>query len=548
MSAVSPHRIENGYYPIVYVRGYAMTEAEREDVFHDAYYGFSATSVEKREAPPPKYYEVDIFEGQFIRLMKMKNYSYADAVNRGLQDFHANPTRSIFVSRFYDRDYLGGNVRNITEHAEELCNLIVGRDRDDNEVTDSIPARLKTLKPVPCDFGPDDREFKVILIAHSMGGLVCRTLIQATMKQRGLDPKEWIHRLVTIGSPHGGIELGRVPDFIEKVVAHTLNPFNSGMFDPKNMREYLDLPEDHDVHSLGDSGFPVKRCFCIIGSDYRSYNATKFVTGGFSDGLVKQDRAYVVQGKKPADGTRYAQDDVAFGANVHRAHSGYRGIVNSYESYENLTRFLFGNVRADISLTDVRIKVPGDENAKFMYDFEFLASIKGSGVYLQRREQDGCENAIRFEADKWPSDGIFLYTGFLRSTEKLDPDSKFSEFALTVRVVEHRIQKGFLWDHEYPGRKIYDEVLIIKVGDVDGDNRDDVDVMWLSDRSDVFMRVKPVDGRVYTIPLRTAACVSGNIRIVVGPWPDNALTQDNDPSDRSDGTIKVTRPLRIRRK
>ena len=67
-----PHKISPPFYPIVYVRGYAMTEGERDDVFHDAYYGFSATSVEKRDAAPPKYFEVDIFEGQFIRLMKMK--------------------------------------------------------------------------------------------------------------------------------------------------------------------------------------------------------------------------------------------------------------------------------------------------------------------------------------------------------------------------------------------------------------------------------------------------------------------------------------------
>lgn len=544
MSATVSYKIEQGYYPIVYVRGYAMTEGEREDVFHDAYYGFSATSVEKRNAEPPKYYEVDIFEGQFIRLMKAKSYSYADAVNRGLRDFHGNPTRSLFISRFYDRDYIGGNIRNITDHAEELCDLIVGVDKNGNQLPDGI---LPRLKEVGCDFGNNDREFKVILIAHSMGGLVCRTLIQNTMKQRDLDPKAWIHRLVTIGSPHGGIELGRMPDFIERTVAHTLNPFNSGIFDPANMRKYLNIPADHDVRSLGDSGFPVKRCFCIIGSDYRSYNATKFVTGGFSDGLVKQDRAYMVQGPKPPDGQRYVQENVSFGANVHRAHSGHRGIVNSYESYENLTRFLFGNLKADISLTGIDIKVPPDSKAKFFYDFEFLASIKGTGVYLQRREQDRCENAVRFEANQWPAAGIFLYTGFLRSSEKLEADSKFAEFSLTIRVVEYRIEKGFLWDHEYPGRKIYDEQVIIKVGDVDGDERNDVEVMWLSDRSEAFTRILPTDGRVYTIPLREATTMKGNIRIVAGPWPDNSLTKDDDPEGKGDGWIRLLRPLKLRR-
>jgi hypothetical protein len=49
-----PTRIEPPYYPIVYVRGYAMTEGEREETFHDAYYGFSANSVESATSRPTR--------------------------------------------------------------------------------------------------------------------------------------------------------------------------------------------------------------------------------------------------------------------------------------------------------------------------------------------------------------------------------------------------------------------------------------------------------------------------------------------------------------
>jgi len=56
-------RIVKPYYPIVYVRGYAMRAGEREETFNDTYYGFSATSVEKRQAPPPNHFEADVFEG-----------------------------------------------------------------------------------------------------------------------------------------------------------------------------------------------------------------------------------------------------------------------------------------------------------------------------------------------------------------------------------------------------------------------------------------------------------------------------------------------------
>src|SRR5262245_52500485 len=81
--SVRRFKIEKPYYPIVYVRGYAMRASERQKTFNDTYYGFSATSVEKRQAPPPQYFEADVFEGQLIRFMKMKDYGYADSVNRG---------------------------------------------------------------------------------------------------------------------------------------------------------------------------------------------------------------------------------------------------------------------------------------------------------------------------------------------------------------------------------------------------------------------------------------------------------------------------------
>lgn len=38
---------------------------------------------------------------------------------------------------------------------------------------------------------------------------MCRTLIQNLMPhQHDKDPKEWIYRLVTMGAPHRGIDLG----------------------------------------------------------------------------------------------------------------------------------------------------------------------------------------------------------------------------------------------------------------------------------------------------------------------------------------------------
>jgi hypothetical protein len=520
-------KIEKPYYPIVYVRGYAMRAAEREETFNDTYYGFSATSVEKRQAPPPQYFEADVFEGQLIRLMKIKEYGYADSVNRGLELFHSNPSRSVWIARFYDQDVFRDTVRSIEDHAEDLYTL----------VCETIPERLRAAG---VDLGKNNEDYRVILIAHSMGGLVCRTLIQnllpATkcpfpLEERkhehdkhphDRDPKQWIYRLVTMGTPHKGIDLGRIPDLIENFVTSRLNPFDANIFAEERMREYLKLEKTDEVHSLGDPAaeraFPVKRCLCIIGSDYRSYGVTKDLTGSFSDGLVKQDHAYIVAGPNPGKNVDYPNDRRSFWANVHRAHSGNRGIVNSYESYENIQRFLFGDTRAEISLDDVDITTsPPREKDSYFYDFEFVFSIRKSGAYLHRRQQDPCENAIRYERGKIPS-RLLLHTAFINSRLR-DEGETFSHFGGKVRVIEHRVRDGFLWDHEYPERPIYNESIEVRVGD------GQVFFHWLSEGDEWHEIQRSATGE-YRIPLRAAGALAGVLTIKPGLWPDPALTRE----------------------
>jgi hypothetical protein len=501
------HKLENPYYPIVYVRGYAMTPSEREETFHDTYYGFATTSVEKRQAPPPDYFEADVFEGQMIRLMKLKKYRYADAVNEGEQD-HDNPSRSIWICRFYDQDVMREKLRSIESHAEDLRKMIC----------ETIPGRLARSGVELGKLDTPGQKYKVILMAHSMGGLVCRTLIQNLLP----DPKRWIHRLVTFGTPHKGIELGRIPDFLENFITTRLNPFDANIFKEKRMRKYLKLKPREEVHSLGSTPFPVKRCLCLIGSDYHSYNVVQKVTGDFSDGLVKQDRAYIVSGAKPPSNTPYPNERRAFWANVHRAHSGWRGIVNSYESFENVHRFLFGNIRAEITLENLLIKTPQEPRCDYFYDIEFTLSILGTNTYLHRRQQDPCENAVRLARDKIPA-YLLLHTAFMNSKLKTHKNP-FSSFSLNLRIVERAVKHGLLWDRDYPDKQIFNETLEIRVGDADPTKPgDEVQYRWFSDGAE-WEEVEPVKG-VFRFPLRGAGSLSGQFAVRAGPWPD-ASTED----------------------
>jgi len=510
------YQIQPPYYPIVYVRGYAMRADEREETFYDTYYGFAATSVEKRQAPAPKYYEADMFEGQLIRFMKLRNYGYADAVNRGEGIPPSDPARSLWVCRFYDRDYFEDKIRSIEDHARELRDL----------VCQEIPKRLTDAG---VDLGPKNENFKVILIAHSMGGLVCRTLIQNILPcEDNEDPKRWIHRLVTMGTPHRGIELSRIPDFIQRAMAEKLNPFDSNIFDAKRMRKYLKLEDDFAVHSLGDEGtanaFPVKRCFCLIGSDHESYGAVRYATGNHSDGLVKQSNAYVVSGPDPGEGKEYGDEHTAYYANVHRAHSGRRGIVNSYESFENIQRFLFGNIKIRISLENIAVQTPVEPGVDAFYDFEFLFSIRRSNAFLHRRQQDPCENAVRLKGGDLTKP-LVLHTAFMNSGLKDEGDEHYSHFSMRFRVLERKVKHGMLWDTDYPERQIYSEGLEVRVGDENLKEADtEVGYRWLSDAGEWKSAERYPDGN-YRLSLRGAGAIKADLVVEAAPWPNNNLTR-----------------------
>ncbi|HEX8429072.1 esterase/lipase family protein [Hymenobacter sp.] len=516
------------YYPIVYVRGYAMTPGEREEVFNDGYYGFSATSVEKRPAPavPGNPLQAvggnrqvaDIFEGQLIRFMKLGNYRYFDSVNEGLREAD-HPERSIWVSRFYDEDYISGQVRSIEDHARELADLVLN----------VIPARLRAATGNPHD---PLTGYKVILLAHSMGGLVSRCMMQNIMPlEHQKAAQDVVHRFVTMGTPHRGIDLGRLPDFLEQAVVQALNPYDSNIFQEKRMREYLNLKQKnqdkdylYDVHSLGASDFPVERCLNLIGSDYNSYGAVRNVTGAYSDGLVRQDRAYLVAGPRPAYGD-YPHAQRAFVANVHRAHSGPRGIVNSYESFENIQRFLFGDVKVDIALTGLDIGTPAPAaNMKVFYHFEFKLSVRGSNAFLHQRSQIPCENAIRLDRTALnPGTELKLHTAFLNSA-LARPNDKALHFLLAFRVVEFRVKDGFLFDTSYPERTIYSESLEMRVT---GANQPSVPTLvayhWLSDADDEWVNVANSGsgndtGAIYEFGLRASGSLAGNVQLRAATW------------------------------
>ena len=131
--------------------------------------------------------------------------------------------------------------------------------------------------------------------------------------------------------------------------------------------------------------FDVDRFFCLTGTNPKDYAVaagwSARLVGPFSDGLVRTDNATVFDGDEGKGTSKLAPR-----AFVYRSHSGYYGIVNSEEGYQNLRRFLFGNIRIDGSLEVRDITLPADveqarkagQQVRASYQFEVVARVRGA--------------------------------------------------------------------------------------------------------------------------------------------------------------------------
>lgn len=186
------------FYPIIYVRGYAMTKREQDETTADPFCGFNLGSTVYRATPdkekPAKKF---IFESPVLRLMS--DYGYKDIFENGLDimdnDWDGTiPPRSIVIYRYYEQasTLLGtGKTPEIRDFAKGLSQLIL-------RVRDLVCAHQNSEITV------DD--FRCYLIAHSMGGLVCRAFLQNP--DLGEDQaRRSVDKVFTYATPHNGIDM-----------------------------------------------------------------------------------------------------------------------------------------------------------------------------------------------------------------------------------------------------------------------------------------------------------------------------------------------------
>jgi hypothetical protein len=439
------------FHPIIYVRGFAMSRGEIDETTADPFCGFNLGStvyraVPERKRPPRKF----VFESPVVRLAS--DFGYQDVYEDGCDlldpEWASDPehrigNRCIVVHRYYDQSssLLGqGRTESIEEFATKLSRLI---------------ARVRDLVVANPDNGVTAADFRSHLVAHSMGGLVCRTFLQ----NAACDPEQvakHVDKLFTYATPHNGIDVAgfNVPAWLG---AGDVDNFNR-----KRMAKYLGLEAafaaTNRVDWLPEARFPIARVFTMIGTNRLDYEAamglSRTFVGHGSDGLVRIENA-TLHGLR-AEGTAGESAAKAF---CYRAHSGVFGIVNSEEAYQNLVRFLFGDVRADVHVDFEEFRVPKELEAddqknkvNALYQIELHASPRGKMWFLTRRtaEEDsvGCLSHADWKKNPKANGSHYLSTVFLANRARVNKRRKSLAYQVTlgIRAPDWEVDRALWFD------------------------------------------------------------------------------------------------------
>jgi hypothetical protein len=521
--------MQNGLaYPIIYVRGFAGGTSGIDTATDDPFYGFNdgATHVRVNGDGNPQFYQ---FEGPLVRLMEDEDYrvpvhgnqhAYLNQSAGGSQ-----PRTSVWIYRFYDPDA-------DTFGAAAVPYDLPAAARNLLAFVQLVLAKTDFTDP---DGNPGDK--KVWLVAHSMGGLICRSMIQKMCPDNGIAPGDLVDRLFTYATPHNGIDFGI---FGLNIGVPQIAPFDAQIFNRKVMYQYLtpaaglrqapDMPDGWDAHVI--TGLDPSQVFCLIGTNAADYGAVSKAVGPKSDGLVQIDNAYVRGASR---------------AFVHRSHSGRYGEVSSEEGYQNLRRFLFGTRKATVRLVNATLPAATSASVLDVWQAEVTVSIRGLPVLMDDQtaahycpvELGKVAGASLPGGAPAPDDdavtpgtgpavssgGPPLTTVFLldpararqQQRENLQPGafSPRCRYSLQIKVIHLQEQHGlFTWQNHLEGAPEWADTLIVDVGPDDDDGTERVWAAWEVDISKVTsvpdpivrtpLASNPPGSLSFTIPLPSA--------------------------------------------
>ncbi len=443
-------RVERPFFPIIYVRGYAMTEREISETVATPYMGFNLGATKVRQDWQGKVSR-HVFESPLIRLMKV--YGYRDTYADGTEQTGTLDPKSIVIYRYYeqaDPDLGTGSVPSVLDAAKGLGDLVI------------------RLREQVCGSDPEARAaFKVYLVAHSMGGLICRCLLQNS-EAGSPEARALVDKVFTYATPHNGIEMAgfNVPEF--------MGLWDMSNFNRERIAAYLKLSgRPERVDSL-DGKFDPDRFFCLVGTNHKDYDVawgfSRKLAGEMSDGLVKIENAAVHGAPR---------------AFVYRSHSGHYGIVNSEEGYQNLVRFLFGDVRVDGVLEVENLPLPpsvrkeheAGKRVRASYYFEATVAPRGATTYtLTERRKETASAVLRqfdelFKPEKRDLDAPrspVLFSLFLNTKETTAGRTLVFAVDVAVSATDYVVGDSLWSKQRVEGEYLFRNTIVIRAKPADG--------------------------------------------------------------------------------
>ena len=374
------------------------------------------------------------FEGQVLRLVK--DFGYYDASNdEELADFktylgmkppapgetsppgvrEAALHKSLWIFRYYEYNaehlQLSKEIRGLLVDELTRCNYPVKVEDlagipyyaallalKVEQIACSTCHRLLDGKEAP---GLDLR--KVVLIGHSMGGLISRFAIQYNL----FGAAENVARLMTMATPHGGARYASAASFFRFLPG--LREDDIQFFTPQWVTEFMGgQTPNPPIHNLSHTDV-----FCLVGTRHNDYYPVARHLPR-TDGVVDQNEAYL--------------NDYPY-AYVYNTHSGEHGIRENHDAYQSLRRFLFGDLYVRLLVTDVELK-PSQKLGDVKLFFHYFIKPRGINTHLnelsERAENQPRPRTLTELKQRLAERPYIIYDGFADSGALVDRAARMS--------------------------------------------------------------------------------------------------------------------------
>jgi hypothetical protein len=184
-------------------------------------------------------------------------------------------------------------------------------------------------------------------------------------------------------------------------------------------------------------------------------------------------------------------------AYIHRSHSGRYGLVNSEEGYQNLQRFLFGNLKVALNLANLDL----DTSDGTVWQADVALAIRKVPVLMHYQSaRTHCPVILNEENRDTPLRPVPLVTAFLMPKEAFEGPRRYT---LDLRVYAVQESGGFiLFGSHLEQVADWQDTLIMDVYANEDGSIDKALYQWNSDLPGAIARKEVLDKQLSWQPAR----------------------------------------------